>query len=254
LKDMPSWVDSMDELQGKELEITSVGTYPHAGGWNWNEEWLEPVHKTTLREMPNTVVHCKTQEEYDELMQIYADAGWEWGTGTDGTEGSYFKIHEFSYRPSGYRVEVKDRFGGNVNPISCERILSLQEFKRLQGLDTSEFYGRSWVDGLEESYESMLIKQDFKYIVSPTFSLDFGISKSKKKGIMSYLRDIPKQVKRLLDKGEQAMYQLGWINKDLERSDEGDEQLMDLLFEQNRKTLGEKAIKEVARLKKEEKK
>lgn len=33
-----------------------------------------------LRPLPNTVVHLKTQAEYDEYMQMCEDAGWRWGT------------------------------------------------------------------------------------------------------------------------------------------------------------------------------
>jgi len=49
LEIMPNWIKEMDKLQGKELEVLSVGLYPMAGGWKWREDWLEPVHKTNPR-------------------------------------------------------------------------------------------------------------------------------------------------------------------------------------------------------------
>ena len=36
----------------------------------------------TLKELPYTAVHVPTQAEYDELMQIYEDAGWVWSNGS----------------------------------------------------------------------------------------------------------------------------------------------------------------------------
>ncbi|MDB5344213.1 MAG: hypothetical protein JWP89_2590 [Schlesneria sp.] len=39
-----------------------------------------------LRKLPNTVVHCKSREEYDRLMTIYEEAGWKWRGGEKPTE------------------------------------------------------------------------------------------------------------------------------------------------------------------------
>jgi len=33
-----------------------------------------------MKELKNTVVNVKTQAEYDELMEMYEEAGWKWLT------------------------------------------------------------------------------------------------------------------------------------------------------------------------------
>ena len=80
------------------------------------------------------------------------------------------------------------------------------------------------------------------------------INKTKKKGIMSILKDIPNKIKKLLSKDLRAMYQLGWIDNELEATRSGIDAMDLLLFEEMTSKLGAKAIKEVARIKKEEKK
>lgn len=72
----------------------------------------------------------------------------------------------------------------------------------------------------------------------------------KGKGIMSMLREIPKRLKRLLDAKLKAMYQLGWVNEELDYTEDGDEELMEVLRDEYQDKLGERAIKQLAELKK----
>lgn len=80
------------------------------------------------------------------------------------------------------------------------------------------------------------------------------IAPQGRKGIMSVLQSIPKRLKRLLDKETEAMYQLGWVDGELDLTEDGLEELQELLFDLHQKELGTRAIKEVADRKKAEKK
>jgi hypothetical protein len=74
-----------------------------------------------------------------------------------------------------------------------------------------------------------------------------------KKGLMAQLQAIPNRIKRLLDKGQRALYQLGWIDEELELTEEGQEKLLDYLYDQHNTAFGELAIKEVKKLEAEKK-
>jgi len=76
--------------------------------------------------------------------------------------------------------------------------------------------------------------------------------KNKKKGAMSFLTDIPKNIKKLLNKPTRAMYQLGWIDQDLAPTEKGETRLTELCFEKFKEELGVMAIKELAEIKKRE--
>lgn len=76
--------------------------------------------------------------------------------------------------------------------------------------------------------------------------------KPKKEGIMSMLRDIPKQIKKLLSPNMRAMYKLGWINSELEMTDSGLKAMKEILLSEYEEELGKMAQKEVKRIEKEE--
>lgn len=87
--------------------------------------------------------------------------------------------------------------------------------------------------------------------------LNFGTSnKTNKKGLMSYLRDIPKRVKLALKKELQAMYQLGWIDSEtFEPTEKGINEMHQMLWDRKdvKEEMGERATAEVRRIKEEEK-
>jgi len=78
-------------------------------------------------------------------------------------------------------------------------------------------------------------------------------AKTSKKGIMSYLKEIPARIKRLLSPGLQARYELGELEDDFTRSDKGDEAVMDWVEAHFEKEIGEDAIKRRDAIKKENK-
>lgn len=82
---------------------------------------------------------------------------------------------------------------------------------------------------------------------------EYVVVESQKKDFMSRLRDIPNRIKRLLDKGEQAMYEMGWIDSNLEPTKRGYRKMRQLLFEQMRTQIGSEAVSAVAEIKKAEK-
>ena len=85
-----------------------------------------------LREMPNTVVHCKTREEYDRLMQIYEEAGWSWSIGQirphegfeEWSEGGKYQLY----------ITVKNIWDRRSS-YEFAKTLSLSDFLREQGID-----------------------------------------------------------------------------------------------------------------------
>lgn len=91
----------------------------------------------TLKELPNTVVHVPTQAEYDELMQIYEDAGWKWCSGRKPKVAKRWDAEEEETC-----VEVKNSFGYAIKTFYENqgwKIITLQQFKELQGLTTMRY-------------------------------------------------------------------------------------------------------------------
>lgn len=87
-----------------------------------------------LKEIKNTVVHCKTKEEYDRLMQIYEDAGWGWCSGGEKpTEWNAWRYAD----EDGRCICAKDNFGHGSLKYHREKskVISLSEFLSEQGLD-----------------------------------------------------------------------------------------------------------------------
>lgn len=117
---------------------TLDGCHPgncHIVSWSNLEPLDQPEKKhMKLKKLENTVVHCKTQTEYDELMRIYEDAGWVWRNGDKPTNHkSYFSEYE-----DGICAKVEDRFTKDSVrywKLKNWKIISLSEFKRIQGLE-----------------------------------------------------------------------------------------------------------------------
>ena len=103
-----------------------------------------------LREMPNTVVHCKTREEYDRLMQIYEEAGWSWSIGQirphegfeEWSEGGKYQLY----------ITVKNIWDRRSS-YEFAKTLSLSDFLREQGIDQlkpEDLSPGDWVEVVED--------------------------------------------------------------------------------------------------------
>ena len=67
------------------------------------------------------------------------------------------------------------------------------------------------------------------------------------------LKTIPNRLKRLLNSNFRAFYSLGWVDGDLNITEEGEKALINFLFDKLEEELGEVAKKEVRERKKKEK-
>lgn len=109
-----------------------------------------------------------------------------------------------------------------------------------------------------EEIEKNAKAEDDRYLpisaVSSTFipTSDPQDYKPRKEGIMSMLRDIPKQIKKLLSPNLRAMYRMGWIDSELEMTGEGMRAMREILLSEYEEELGKMAQKEVKRIEKEE--
>lgn len=231
--------------------------------------WIEFSHikpYPSLRELPHTVVHCKTQKEYDELMQIYEDAGWKWNEGQNATYKNNWTSYKgetcvlikdgFCYCPA--QPDRRDRI--SYYRLNGYKILSLQEFKEEQGLvERTTCTGRTTapiltVPELERLYGGILMP------ILSRRSYKFPEPQKQKKGTMSLLKKLTNTIKNYFSEEVQALYRLGWAemeNDELDITSEGSNELERFLaFEHPTisKAFGEYAKKRVAEVEKEEKK
>jgi hypothetical protein len=87
-----------------------------------NKDELTFLDEGKLYEMPNTVVHLKTQEEYDEYMDMCEEVGWKWLSGHKPKEyGEYYRY-----------VRVEDEFTHGLSFIK-KTIITLSELKQKIG-------------------------------------------------------------------------------------------------------------------------
>ena len=82
--------------------------------------------------------------------------------------------------------------------------------------------------------------------VVKVFKIGKGVS------LMSRLKSIPARLKRMLNANFRAFYSLGWVDGNLDITEDGKGALMNFLFDKFEKELGEVAKKEVAKIKKAE--
>jgi hypothetical protein len=97
--------------------------------------------KGKLYEMPNTVVHLKTQGEYDEYIQMCEDVGWK-----------HAGIKSFSY--NWVYAEIKDnwdRYSITYNISAHQTILSLQGLKERIGVGRTLQIPEGYTDPFEAS-------------------------------------------------------------------------------------------------------
>lgn len=84
-----------------------------------------------LKELPNTVVHCKTRKEYDQLMKMYEEAGWRWCSGNLPTANSWDSRSDSYGR---ILIRVQDGFSQPVYDESSRCEISFSDFLREQGI------------------------------------------------------------------------------------------------------------------------
>lgn len=278
-----------------------------------------------LKELENTVVLIKSRSEFNQLMEIFGKQGWRWCTGA--VADKHKTIEPDPFKHDQFWVVASDDFYwrgvgdvGGSKLFGQPKVISLSEFKKIQGLEPRPFQVgdrvkvikerdnivapgtivtvdrigsepgwfmdkngqpfNSTCDQLEllspceekeeQEKEPIVLKDWYTERIDslhreafPPLRVTYhdwsgGINfepqkstvKSMKKGIMSYLRDIPNKLKRVLNPGLQARYQLQHILDDMEMTAEGKNFLLNFLEEKYEKELGERAIAEVKRLKK----
>lgn len=84
------------------------------------------------------------------------------------------------------------------------------------------------------------------------------ITNSPQKGFietcMETLREIPNKIKRFLNAQYKAFYQLGWVDEDLDLTEEGQSELLAFLLDKFEKDFGEVARERIEEIEKEQKK
>jgi hypothetical protein len=94
-----------------------------------------------LKELKKTVVHCKTREEFDRLMQIYQEAGWVWSNDHNPVGEKYHGEHVWNIEREETCVLCIDKFGFDCCKHFLStgfQILTLSEFLREQGIDADK--------------------------------------------------------------------------------------------------------------------
>jgi hypothetical protein len=129
-----------------------------------------------------------------------------------------------------------------------------QEGFRAKGIDS--YIGWDEVEPfVEKGFQSNFDEfYDFSYDFATLARVDLSAGlplPTNKKGFMDMLKDIPSRLKRALNKNLKAMYQLDWIDEDLEVTEAGEEVLIDFILDKFEDELGEIAIKKVKEIEKE---
>jgi len=88
-----------------------------------------------LKELKNTVVHCKTEDEYDELMRIYEEGRWIHSSGASARKHNY---NPYANKKFWQCPDAKNKFNHKTTGWAGGEIISLQEFKEKQGIRTSK--------------------------------------------------------------------------------------------------------------------
>jgi len=84
-----------------------------------------------LKELPNTVIHCKSRSEYDKLMKIYEEGGWVWCSGGEKpTQWDGWCLDNDDF----HSYSAKDGFSRYVEDAYNCTCLSFNEFLEKQGL------------------------------------------------------------------------------------------------------------------------
>jgi hypothetical protein len=113
--------------------------------------------------------------------------------------------------------------------------------------EVESFVEKGFQSNFDEFYD---FSYDFATLARVDLSAGLPLP-TNKKGFMDMLKDIPSRLKRALNKNLKAMYQLDWIDEDLEVTEAGEEVLIDFILDKFEDELGEIAIKKVKEIEKE---
>lgn len=183
---------------------------------------------------PPFYVDCPTEEIWKKVEQKMFDMGGKWrGGDTDHYDG--WHNHESLsciklYPDLHFTYEDKPTFDRDgIKHIPYQQFLGIEE----------------------ETIGDRMLKEE------PYFTFDgtdrpIKINHSFKETVMSYLRSIPTKIKGLISKNYQAFYQLGWVDSELKLTQEGREQLSEVLLAKHEDELGKVAIKAVKEAKKKD--
>lgn len=184
-------------------------------------------------------------EEVSCIIKFDDDVGW----GREQTKSNYI----FYERPGTpcYKPKEGDRVSfttateasiANYKPLSYDELVAAA--KILKEPATNNWYSSS-------NFGWYAYQDPFESDKQP--SIKTALRRAKE-GIMEALREVPKRLKRTLNKSLEAMYQLGWIDSDLDYTESGTDELIDMLHDEYEEKLGERAIKAIAKFKKEQEK
>ena len=133
-----------------------------------------------LYEMPNTVVHVRTKEEYDEYAKMCEDVGWEWIDGKSPLYKKMFYVYE-----ENTAITIKDGFQfGNKEYGRYNITLTLKQLKERLNMFTKDDLRTGMV---------VEIRNGYKYVIMLNSKLgDIFIMKS---GAFMYVADYTNNLK-----------------------------------------------------------
>jgi len=121
-----SSLDDMIEISKQFLTEDGYPANLQSPEVNDNMKKIPTKPTMKLKEMKNTVVQIENQKEYDEILQIYEDGGWKFQFDNPSPKMGYSVEWFTAYKPN-YSIWGANNHGCNT--------ISLQEFKKAQGLD-----------------------------------------------------------------------------------------------------------------------
>jgi len=123
-KNLDKWIDETREYwRAKGLPSLQKNTLTNCSQTYADSVGATQIKTGKLYEMPNTVVHLKTQEEYGEYIQMCEDVGWKPYWREDGV---YNEERPF--------LEIEDGYCNDDWVWYGEQALSLQELKERIGV------------------------------------------------------------------------------------------------------------------------
>jgi predicted hydrocarbon binding protein len=143
---LDKWIDETREYwRDKGLPSLQKRTMPDLSGESFDVQRRHSDNiKGKLYEMPNTVVHLETQDEYEEYMQMCEDVGWEWYEGG--------KPKDLKHNTEYLYIEIKDNFCRSSQPWG-ENGISLQELKERIGVKTGTLFRKSLLESCVQNWQ-----------------------------------------------------------------------------------------------------
>lgn len=101
-----------------------------------------------LKEMPETAVQCRTKVEYDRVLSLFTEAGWEWAGGGIASKHSFWGMAD----EEGRCIRIGNAFNNSNARYYREagvKIISFSEFLAAQGIEEELKVG-DWVEVIRE--------------------------------------------------------------------------------------------------------